>query len=273
MQQLTPNVYVETGTRGCNPGFVTTSEGIVMIDTPQKPSDAIWWREEILRKGEPRYLINCEPHGDHISGNFFFPSAIGIAHQGTREAVLGVVEAEFVERLKLLDPDRASLLSDYRLKAPSVTFSDRMCVYLGRHSFELIHLPGHTASETAVYIPQERVVFTGDNVFHRVQSFLHQAYPDQWLESLNRIGELDVDYIVPGHGEVCDKSYLAEQAAFIQEWMDAVKGAIKTGWSKEEAMNKISFLDRYPMGTGLQEMGPEVQRWNVDRLYSLLLAK
>ena len=40
MQQLTRNVFVETQIRGCNHGFVTTSDGIVMIDSPHKPSDA-----------------------------------------------------------------------------------------------------------------------------------------------------------------------------------------------------------------------------------------
>ena len=40
VQQLTSNVFVETQIRGCNHGFVTTSEGVVMIDSPQKPSDA-----------------------------------------------------------------------------------------------------------------------------------------------------------------------------------------------------------------------------------------
>ena len=41
MEQLTRNVFVETGIRGCNHGFVTTSDGIVMIDSPHKPSDAL----------------------------------------------------------------------------------------------------------------------------------------------------------------------------------------------------------------------------------------
>ena len=41
MQQLTSNVFVETQVRGCNHGFVTTSDGIVMIDSPHKPSDAM----------------------------------------------------------------------------------------------------------------------------------------------------------------------------------------------------------------------------------------
>ena len=87
MLQITNNVYVETGFRGCNVGFIVTKEGVVMIDTPQAPTDAILWNNEISEKGKVRFLINTEPHNDHISGNCFFEGII-IAHEGTRERLL-----------------------------------------------------------------------------------------------------------------------------------------------------------------------------------------
>ena len=72
MEQLTSSVYAETQIRGCNHGFVVTSEGVVMIDSPQKPSDALKLKEEIAKHGELRYIINTEPHGDHWTGNAYF---------------------------------------------------------------------------------------------------------------------------------------------------------------------------------------------------------
>ncbi len=72
MKRVTENVFVETGYRGCNPGFVKTSEGVVMIDTPQIPRDALAYREIVQKQGKVIYLINTEPHGDHYTGNFFF---------------------------------------------------------------------------------------------------------------------------------------------------------------------------------------------------------
>ena len=47
MQQVTPGVYVETGNRGCNTGFVVTKAGVAMIDTPFIPADAKKWRAEM----------------------------------------------------------------------------------------------------------------------------------------------------------------------------------------------------------------------------------
>src|SRR5438093_8101229 len=72
MKQLTANVFVETELRGSNYGFVTTSDGIVLIDTPHKPSDALRLRAEVERRGRLRYILNTEPHGDHWTGNAFF---------------------------------------------------------------------------------------------------------------------------------------------------------------------------------------------------------
>ena len=72
MRQLTSNVFVETEARGCDFGFVTTSDGIVLIDTPHKPSTAMQLKAEIEKRGQLRYIINTEPHGDHWTGNAFF---------------------------------------------------------------------------------------------------------------------------------------------------------------------------------------------------------
>ena len=269
MEQVSANVYAETGLGGCNPGFVTTGEGIVMIDSPQIPSDAVRWRDEMETKGEIQYIINTEPHRDHIAGNFFFPGKI-ISHQGTREEIATFTKESIIDRIKNVCPEDMPLMEGYFLKKPHITFTEELTLYMGDHTFELISLPGHTVSQIAVYIPQERVVFTGDNIFHKVQTWFKEAVPFEWLQSLKRIAQLEVDAIVPGHGTVCGKDYIKEQASFIEEWIETVKDAVSQGIPKEEAIKKISFLDRYPMDVGLEAIGPEVQRMNVDRLYDLL---
>lgn len=269
MQKIADNVYAETGFRGCNPGFVVTKEGVVMIDTPQMPADAISWRDEIAKHGPVRYLINTEPHGDHFTGNFFFQGTV-VAHEGTREAVLAASVAQLKERLKQAAPDSLSLVEGFSYRPPTITLSQRLTLYLGEHTFQLINLPGHTAYQVAVYIPEERVVFTSDNVFGKVQAWLHQALPYEWLDSLQRIQELEADVLVPGHGSLCDRSYIPEMSAFIQSWIDAVTAAINQGMTLEEAQDKVSLLDRYAMEAGSEPMGQQVQRMNVARLYEVL---
>jgi len=269
MEKITDNVYAETGFRGCNPGFVVTNEGVVMIDTPQMPADAIRWRDEISKHGTVRYLINTEPHGDHFTGNYFFEGTV-VAHEGTREAILASSVEQFKERLEQTAPESLPVMEGFSYRLPAITLSQRLTIYLGDHTFRLINLPGHTPFQVAVHIPEERVVFTSDNVFCKVQAWLHQSLPYEWLDSLKQIQELEADVLVPGHGSICDRSYIPEMIAFIQAWVDAVTKAIDQGMSLEEAQDKISLLDRYPMEAGSEPMAEPVQRMNVARLYEVL---
>ncbi|MEW6672545.1 MAG: MBL fold metallo-hydrolase [Thermodesulfobacteriota bacterium] len=269
MKQISENVYVETAQPGCNFGFVVTNEGIVMIDSPQQPSFVSTWKKTILDKGKIRFLINTEHHRDHIIGDFFFDAPI-VMHAKSREALLTLSLKSIMERIETSDPEGLPLVKGFYVKKPTIVYHQEMSLHLGGHTIKLIHMPGHTAGMTTVYIPEERIVFTGDNISHRVQTFFHQSYPDQWLESLKRIAALDAEVIVPGHGDICGREYIEEQTAFIHEWIDAVKQAVRQGLSKKEAQEKISFVDRYPMDIGLsRERAIEVQRMNVDRLYDL----
>lgn len=268
MERVSENVYAVTGYRGCNPGFVKTSEGVVMIDTPQRPSDALKYKTEIEKHGQVSYLINTEPHGDHYTGNCFFKATV-VAQQGTRDVIAQAQIEPLKELIKIMDPDFVPNLDSLSISVPSITFRDSMKIYSGEHEFELLHLPGHTPSETAVFIPQERVVFTGDNIFYKTQAFLHEAVPNDWLKSLETLKTLDAEKVVPGHGELCTLDYLDEQAAFIRDWIQAAREAVEKGWSLEEAQERISFLDRYPMGAEMEEFGRELQKMNVARLYAM----
>ena len=271
MQEITGNVCVETAYQGANVGFVTTSEGIVMIDTPQRPSDALRWRGEVTKRGEVRYIINTEHHGDHITGNYFFSGTV-VAHRGTKDAfptVLGSL-AQLRERVKMMDPDGLRLIEGYRPKAPTITYTDKMALYVGSHTFHLIHLPGHTVYETVVYVPEERVVFSGDNVTYKTGAFLHDADAFGWLKSLEWLAALDVDFIVPGHGEVCDKSYLPEYNQLISGWIDATREAMAKGLGRDEAAEQVAQALRYPNRTEAFVM--DYLRQGVRRIYDAVQA-
>ena len=151
-----------------------------------------------------------------------------------------------------------------------ITFSEQLTFHLGNHTFQLINMPGHTPHEAAVYIPEERVAFTSDNIFYKVQTWLRAALPDKLLDSLNRIEELDTDILVPGHGGVCDKSCIPEARTLVKNWVGAVTAAIEQGMSLKEAQEKITFRDPYPVEGGGEELTREVHLMNVARLYEVL---
>ena len=74
MEQVTPSVFTQTKLRGCNPSFVVTSDGVVVIDTPQLPTRAVAMRTEAESHGPIRYLINTEHHVERYSDCLSLPT-------------------------------------------------------------------------------------------------------------------------------------------------------------------------------------------------------
>jgi len=267
MEQLTANVKVETQKKGANHGIVTTSDGVVLIDTPHKPSDAVRLRTEIEKRGKLRYIINTEPHGDHWTGNAFFDVPV-VAHEGVRQRILGTDMIAHVARVGSFGPEEPKLLESYRPNVPVITFQSEMKLHVGNHTFRMVHMPGHTPFQAAVIVEQEGVTFTSDNVFCKVQTWIQEGNPDHWFKALDALGALREETFVPGHGPVCDKRYLNEQRSFIQEWVEYVRGAVGRGMDKKECVaNLTEFTDRYPMDVGQDGMAPHVMRLNVANLF------
>src|SRR5215467_1456063 len=270
MEQLTKNVFIETGLRGSNHGFVTTTDGLVLIDTPHKPSDAMRLRADLERRGRLRYILNTEPHGDHWTGNAYFDVPV-VAHEGVRTRILTTDLPAHVARIASFGPDEPKLLEGYKPNAPVITFESEMKLHVGNHTFRLVHMPGHTAYQAAVIVEEEGVVFTSDNIFCKVHTWLQEADPDLWLTALESLRGLREDTFVPGHGPVCDKRYLDEQGTFIREWVDYVRKAVGQGKTREQCVAELTAMtDRYPMDVGQDGMAPMVMKMNVANLYDFV---
>jgi glyoxylase-like metal-dependent hydrolase (beta-lactamase superfamily II) len=268
MQRLSATVEVELGQRGSNHGLVTTSDGLVLIDGPHKPSDTLRLKAEIERRGLPlRYILNTEPHGDHWTSNAYFEAPV-VAHAGVRERILATDMPAMVTRVGTFGPDEPKLLEGYRPNAPVITFDHELTLHVGDHTFRMIHMPGHTTAQAAIVVEDDGVVFTSDNVFCKVHTWLQEADPAAWLRALDALRGLRAETLVPGHGPVCDKRYLDEQGGFIEEWVDYVRRAADKGLAKEEAVTSLTAMtDRYPMDVEQDGMAPMVMKLNVANLY------
>jgi cyclase len=283
MERVTDNVCTDTTLRGCNPSYVTTSDGVVVIDTPQLPTRAVAMRREAESHGPIRYLINTEHHVDHIFGNFFFKGAGTVVnHQGLYDNFMvpgrDLDPFEYArEAIPTDDPDGAAIFperDDYYAdpNKGTIVFTGDLTLRVGDHTFRLLHTPGHTPGQLAVHVPEERVVFTGDTVFNECQTWLMTSNVEQWLEALDRIKALDVDHLVPGHGPVTTTRYLDTQRSVLLEWKAAVAVAVARGWTREETVARVTFADRYPVDIGQGYMMEHIQTLNAGSLYDKLTA-
>ena len=283
MRQIAKNVYAEIYFWGCNPGFITTSDGVFMVDTPQQPIDAVRWRERLQEFGPLRHLVNTEPHQDHIRGNAYFPGVEVIGQQWMvaryDDMLPSITSAQLRETMMTADPDSVWLFNhpDYPPNPPTRTFTDALALQLGEYTIQLLHHPGHTPPQTSVFLPQEGVVFTGDNIFYHCKSFVQEADPWEWLRALDLIGALDVETIIPGHGEPCDKRYLPKQAQIIHNWIGVVSRYVERGLSEDEAvaqpLDVMKDIDPWPIGQRLFSRNDWVTEANIRNVYKKVVAR
>lgn len=172
--------------------------------------------------------------------------------------------------MKQMSPESASLMDGFRFRPPTITISRQLTIHLGEHTFQLTNFPGHTPYQVPVFIPEEGVLFTSDNVVVNNFPFMHQCLINDWFESLKNMRALSANILMPGHGPVPDHKAFGGMAATLQPWVDAVNDAIKNGWSVEEARERINLLDRYPIPPERAGMPQQMQKNNIANLYEQL---
>ena len=239
-------------------------------------------RAEAESHGPIRYLVNTEHHVDHIFGNYWFKGVPVVEHQGVYDNFMVPTPdldpyAYALEAVPTDDPEAAAIVPDRDTyyadpNKGTIVFTGDLTLHVGDHTFNLLHTPGHTPGQLAVHVPEERAVFTGDTIFCECQTWLMTSNVDQWLDALERIRQLDVDYLIPGHGPVTTLKYVDTQRANLLDWKSAVADAVAKGWTREETVERVRFDQRYPVDIGQGYMMDHIQTKNAGSLWDKFTA-
>jgi len=243
-------------------------------------------------------VINTHFHFDHAHGNQIFgPQVQIIGHEYTRRALLAkplamplyqsyingmpgqiemlrkrlAEEKEAAARAKL-QTQLTSVENNYasqqelRPTPPNVTLTTQMALHRGPREIQIRYLGrGHTAGDVVVYLPQERVVITGDFLTSGLSN-MSDSYPLEWAASLEELKRLNFDTVVPGHGEAyTDKARIDYFQAYLRDVWTAVSELKKQGVSAEEAAKRADLSkhkERFP--------NPAVPLLAAQRIYALI---
>jgi glyoxylase-like metal-dependent hydrolase (beta-lactamase superfamily II) len=271
MEQLTQDVFFMNTYPTF--GMVVTSEGVIAVDGPMKPTDAIKWREFIESKGPLSYQINTEHHQDHIASNWYLKAGTIISSEVTFADFYKSLanEEDAKERMLKYDPECTPLLEGYELRPPDITYRERMTLRLGGKTFHLICAPGHTRGQTIMHAVEDRVVFTADNLTPAYNVAFHSADVWRWFQTLGMLEALDVDWYVPGHGDPCRKDEFPLQREKMIEIIGKVKALREQGLSREEAQDRVH--DIYQTDLNSPKLGDRLimlRRGGVGNIYDYL---
>jgi len=278
IQKVKNRVYVETELMGANVGWVDTEQGLVLIDTPYLPHEIQQWKEAIakLSNSEIAYVINTHHHFDHCLGNALFSPNV-VAHQSTYEEMIkpdGTMRHYFVSNSEDLTAEVKKQIYDLPIGLPRFTFSDRMWLHLGDATIELIHIGGHTNSTILIYLIEDKVLFTGDAIVSNMHPYKGQANFRQWIEGLGRIQEMDIDLIVPGHGEICCKAEVKRTLEYFQQMWDRVLELRREGCAKDKVVEHThDLITFYPIEPGTEKEASMMFDEGTARLYDEMEAQ
>jgi cyclase len=248
IQEIAPNVFVNTGYHGANVGFVITGKGVVLIDTPMLPRDARAWLAEIRSRTDEEilYIINTDHHRGHIVGNQHFPTARVIAHEFAWKNMRSYGDSFRTRLLNLYRERMPDAAEEWRkhleIIQPEITFTDRTILYRGDKEIHLIPLGGHTPATTVIYLPNEKLLFAGDLVITDRPPFLSQGHTKRWLEALTYLRKLGYDVLIPGHGELTGKEATEKMSEFLRLVRRRVRSAYRAGLSKADSARSLRHL-------------------------------
>jgi glyoxylase-like metal-dependent hydrolase (beta-lactamase superfamily II) len=204
---------------GANAGIVMGQDFLVAVDSLMSAREANRFLKDIKKVSQKpiKFLINTHFHLDHSLGNSEFArlGAIVISQESDKENMQKAGEGmlQYAKQSGLSDQD----LQGTRISYPTLTFDNRIRLDLGNTQVEILYLgPSHTTGSVLVYLPQEKVLFTGDILFTDFHPFLGNANIDGWVKVLDHILAMDVDKIIPGHGPISSKKDIADLKNYLQ---------------------------------------------------------
>ena len=272
MREIRKQIFVETEWQGGNVSAIGSERGSVLVDTPTLPANARAWKSKLAELGMPEvvYVFNTDHHFDHLMGNCFFNGLI-ITHKLAAEEVVkpgGTLFEGFIDNWKNDFPEDVEEAKKLcKVITPHITFSQVIELNMGNRSLQIKHVGGHTPGTSVVYIPQEKILFSGDTIVSGRHPFMGQGNIKEWLNALEEISRMDIETIVPGHGEICSLKEACQLLNYFKEIESQLKELKSKGTSKEETAKKVDIIDYFPIDPGMEETTAQWIKMGMERFY------
>jgi glyoxylase-like metal-dependent hydrolase (beta-lactamase superfamily II) len=201
--RLSEHAYAYTAEGDPNTGIVVGDAAVMVIDTQATPVMA----QDVIRRiravtDKPiRYVVLSHYHAVRVLGASGYRPDHIIASRDTYELIIERGEQDMKSEIERFPRLFRAVESVPGLTWPTLVFEKRMTLWLGKLQVELLQLGrGHTKGDTVVWLPQERILFSGDLVEFAATPYTGDAYLAEWPATLDAIAALHPQKLVPGRG-------------------------------------------------------------------------
>jgi len=216
VQKVAEGVWMAQTSQGSNVGWFLVGEEVVAVDagSDNATGQAVLEKIQETTHKPVRYLVVTHAHGDHAGGAGAFAAAGAevVCHEGATPGLSQIVAASS------------------KTKAGVLAFSDRLALLGGVRRVAIYFLgPAHSADDIVVFLPEEKTIFTGDVVLATGAPYMQSpdVDPEGWENILERLAQLDVEKVVPGHGGLGARKAIADTFAYVKKINDAARLLVK----------------------------------------------
>jgi cyclase len=242
-----------------NAGVLLGPESVTLIDTAATEARSRRLRATVdsVTDAPCTMVVNTHHHGDHTFGNAITaPGAVVVAHEAARTRMAA-------DGLALTRLWPGVTWGSITVELPTLTFRSTLTMYVGDLQVELLHLgPAHTAGDVVVWLPEPRVLFTGDIAFSGGTPFVLMGSVVGTVVALQTLRDLGPRTVVSGHGPVTGPELLDESIAY-HEWLQRVARD-----AHDAGMTPLQAARRHRVGPFAHLTHPERLVANMHRAYA-----
>lgn len=304
--KIRDDVYHAVGTGaltvGANSSIIINDNDVTLVDTHISPAAAWVLMDELkaITTKPVRTVIITHFHYDHAHGTQIFGDGVEvIGREFTRDVLLHDVEGKLfksyiaglpqqIERLRTQvaseqDPVKKAAAqaqlesaeanrdaqAEVKAVAPNITLKDKMTLYRGNREIQVLYLGrGHTGGDVVVYLPKERILFSGDLMTNGTSNMV-DGFADEWVNTLEELKKLDFETVLPGHGEAfTGKEKITAYQSYLRDIWSQVSRLKQQGVSAEDAAKRVDMTSHKADFPTVQGIGVNPQ-W-VSRMYEVM---
>jgi glyoxylase-like metal-dependent hydrolase (beta-lactamase superfamily II) len=267
------DLYAFTAEGDPNSGIIVGDDGVIVIDAQATPVMAGLVIERVRQVTDKpiKYVVLSHYHAVRVLGASAYKSQEIVASDKCRAMIVERGQEDWDSEYGRFPRLFRAAETIPGLTWPTVTFKERMTLWLGKRRVDLMHVGrAHTAGDIVAYVPDANVVFSGDIVEYKSACYCGDAHFTDWPATLSRLGGLKADALVPGRGDaLVGAPTVAESISltrdFLRDTYEPVKRGVARGASLKECFDEATSAMRPRYGSW--PIFEHCQPFNIARAY------
>ena len=245
-ERLSEHAYAYTAEGDPNTGIVIGDDAVLVADTQATPvmaQDVIRRIREVTDK-PIKYVLLTHYHAVRVLGASAYGAQQIIASQDTYDLIVERGEQDMKSEIERFPRLFNAVESVPGLTWPTLTFKGEMTLWLGKLEVKIMQLGrGHTKGDTVLWLPQDKVMLSGDLVEYGATPYCGDAYYQDWPATLDALAAFNPEKLVPGRGAALKTpQQVADGIAGTRAFVSELFNQVKLGAAAGKDMNEIYKL-------------------------------